>query len=169
MKKIVGACLLIASGSALAVSQTTSTFTNINFNLDNYVSIDIPQTRVYMMLDRGMSDKIIRRSIEVPIYLDWTTDKGVKISASCSASGKPNLCKDHGLVEFPLMGMNYMYTDIYVKGSTKEYYVNGDKFRIYKGQHHIKVGVDAIPNFIKDYGSFKENTFLYKITVEARI
>lgn len=171
MNKLVLGLAMAASIGAQATTQVSSSYTDINFSFDEYVSIDIPEKVVYMTLEEGMSDKIIRQSINVPVYLDWMTNNGVKFSATCtSPAGKPNLCKDHGLVEFPLLGVDHMYTDIYVKGSTKEYHIYSDTYRVHRGEHHIKVGVDAIPNFIKDYGKkYKENTFLYTITIEARV
>ncbi|MEZ8741579.1 hypothetical protein AB6E21_16225 [Photobacterium swingsii] len=169
MKNIIGACLLMVSGGALAVTQTTSAFSNINFNLDSYVNIEILQKRVYMMLERQKKYDFNEHFIEVPITLEWSTEKGVSFTATCTSRTSSDLCKEHGLVKFPAVGMTAFDTVLYREGKTKTYLLDGEKYRTYKGQHRIRIGVSDVSDFIEDFGDKKENSFLYQINIEATI
>lgn len=169
MKNLIAACLLSVSCSAVAVTQITSTYTDINFNVDDYVNIEILNKRVYMTVDPNKKYDFNEHVIEVPIKLEWATQRGVNFTASCTSPTSSELCADNGLVKFPLIGMPFMDADIYREGKTKTYGVDGTQWRIYKGDHKIRIGISDISEFIDDYQKVKESIFIYKIFIEANI
>lgn len=120
------------------------------------------------MLERKKKYPSNEHILEVPIKLDWVTQKGVSFTASCTSPTNSDLCKDNGLVKFPFIDMTGFKEDIYREGKQQTYLVTGAKNR-YKGDHFIEIGVSDVSEFIDDYGKNKESIFLYKIHIEARI
>ncbi|KMV29232.1 hypothetical protein AB733_19210 [Photobacterium swingsii] len=165
MKKIISGCLLSMSFGSMATIQTTSTYTNINFYPESYVSVDIKSSREYMTVEDN--DKKVQQWVSVPMSLDWQTTNGVRIVGSCS-SNPIGLCKDHGYMVFPALTSMQKDMPLYLKNSEKELILDDPRLRNLDVSHTLHIGVDDSVNFLKNYGHRDESVFLYKITIEAR-